>query len=286
MDREFFVCDEYPMYVQRWGAGGDDRAARRKPVIVLVHGGVHTGVCWTSCPDGRPGWARLLAAQGWSVYVVDWPGVGRSSGTEPLLTSSADAIVIAVAALARQVGPVLLVGHSIGGAIAAKVMEVAAEHVVGLISIAPAPHGNIALPLPPVPEDQLVRFDEEAMQRLFCNAPRFPREAVSDYRRSLCAMSPLVFNALGARNGSQALVIKDLEAVAHIPKLVVAGDEDQLVVTAASLQVAQALGALHVVVGRDWGLAGFGHMMPIEVGSEEILARALAWFADAMGMPG
>ena len=286
MDCEFFVCDDHPMYVQRWRAGGHAAAVSMRPSIVLVHGGVHTGVCWTSCPDDRPGWAPRLAGQGWTVFVVDWPGVGRSSETGPLLTSSADAIVAGLAALVRQVGPVLLVGHSIGGAIAAKVMEVASEHVVGLISIAPAPHGNVVIDQPPVPEDQLMRFDEEAMQRFLCNAPRFPKDAVAHYRRSLCAMSPLVFNALGARNGSQALVIEDLEAVAGIPKLAIAGDHDQLVPTAMSLKVSEALGASHVVVGRDWGLAGFGHMIPIEVGSEEILERALGWFADAAGKSG
>src|SRR5882762_9724825 len=67
---EFFVSDEHPMYVQRWGP---TTSALR---VVLIHGGVHTGVCWTSRPDGQPGWAQHLAEQGWSAFVVDWPGVG------------------------------------------------------------------------------------------------------------------------------------------------------------------------------------------------------------------
>jgi len=46
--------------------------------IVLVHGGGGQGTDWLGTPDGRPGWAPLLVAQGWAVYVVDRPGHGRS----------------------------------------------------------------------------------------------------------------------------------------------------------------------------------------------------------------
>ena len=86
-----------------------------------------------------------------------------------------------------------------------------------------------------------------------------------------------------ARNGSQALAINDSASVASIPKLVVAGDNDQLVTDQMSSTVAESLKARHIAVGKDWGLAGFGHMIPIENGSEEILKPCLDWFADARG---
>jgi predicted alpha/beta hydrolase family esterase len=189
--------------------------------------------------------------------------------------------VAALAALARETGPALLVGHSFGAAIAAKVMEVASQHVTGLLSIAPAPHGNITGNRSPLPDDQPISFNEDAMQRFFCNAPRFPKDSIDQYRRSLCLMSPRVFNAAASSNGSRAFVIDDFASVASIPKLVVAGDNDQLVTAQMSLMVAESLGARHITVGTDWGLSGFGHMIPIETGSEEILKRCLDWFADA-----
>lgn len=49
-----------------------------KPNIVLVHGGGGQGTDYLTTPDGRPGWAPLLAEQGYPVYVVDRPGHGRS----------------------------------------------------------------------------------------------------------------------------------------------------------------------------------------------------------------
>jgi pimeloyl-ACP methyl ester carboxylesterase len=282
---EFFVSDEHPMYVQRWGSTKDDPALASSQRVVLIHGGVHTGVCWTTRPDGQPGWAQYLAGHGWTAYVVDWPGVGRSAGTGTLLQSKAEHIVTALVTLVREIGPALLVGHSFGAAIAAKVMEVASKHVTGLISIAPAPHGNIANNRPPLPGDQPIVFDEDSMQRFFCSAPNFPKDSIDSYRRSLCSMSPGVFNAAASSNGSRAFVIEDFASISSIPKLVVAGDNDQLVTDLRSSMVAESLKAPHIVVGRDWGLSGFGHMIPIENGSEEILKRCLDWFADARRNP-
>ena len=269
------------MYVQRWGPTKEDPTRSSSMRVVLVHGGVHTGICWTARPDGQPGWAQYLAEHGWTAFVVDWPGVGRSAGTGTLLQSTAEHIVSALAELVRDIGPALLIGHSFGAAIAAKVMDVASKHVTGLVSIAPAPHGNIPGNRPPLPADKAITFDEDAMRRFFCNASRFPKDSIDQYRRSLCSMSPGVFNAAASANGSRDLVIDDFANIASIPKLVVAGDNDQLVTAPRSLAVAKSLGAPHITVGKDWGLPGFSHMIPIENDSEEILKRRLDWFADA-----
>ncbi len=65
-----------PMYVE-WEAPAPGRQAPGPP-WVLVHGGGGQGTDYTTTPDGRPGWSRLLVAQGHTVYVVDRPGHGRS----------------------------------------------------------------------------------------------------------------------------------------------------------------------------------------------------------------
>ena len=36
----------------------------RKPTIVMLHGGAHTGMCYLVTADGRPGWAPYFAAHG------------------------------------------------------------------------------------------------------------------------------------------------------------------------------------------------------------------------------
>src|SRR5262245_32193512 len=47
--------------------------------IVLIHGGGQIGVGWNQTPDGRDGWRQYFLRHGYTVYVVDQPGRGRSS---------------------------------------------------------------------------------------------------------------------------------------------------------------------------------------------------------------
>jgi pimeloyl-ACP methyl ester carboxylesterase len=50
----------------------------RHDPLVLVHGGGGQGLDMLATPDGREGWATLFLRQGFPVYVVDRPGMGRS----------------------------------------------------------------------------------------------------------------------------------------------------------------------------------------------------------------
>jgi pimeloyl-ACP methyl ester carboxylesterase len=50
----------------------------KKPYpIVLVHGGGGQGTDYLGTPFGAPGWATYLLQEGYAVYVVDRPGLGR-----------------------------------------------------------------------------------------------------------------------------------------------------------------------------------------------------------------
>jgi pimeloyl-ACP methyl ester carboxylesterase len=46
--------------------------------LVLVHGGGGQALDMLSTPDGRPGWSTLFLRDGFAVYTVDRPGLGRS----------------------------------------------------------------------------------------------------------------------------------------------------------------------------------------------------------------
>ncbi|MFD0692388.1 alpha/beta fold hydrolase [Actinomadura fibrosa] len=79
--RGFWITGEVVGGVQRgpmWVEELPPEGAERKAAIVLVHGGGGQGTDWLLTPDGRPGWAPLLAAAGHRVLVVDRPGHGRS----------------------------------------------------------------------------------------------------------------------------------------------------------------------------------------------------------------
>ena len=45
--------------------------------IVLVHSNGGQTTDWMSTPDGRPGWFNFLLQEGYAVYLVDLPGLGR-----------------------------------------------------------------------------------------------------------------------------------------------------------------------------------------------------------------
>lgn len=61
-------------YVQR---RSPEREARSFP-LVMIHGGHQTAVNFETAPDGRAGWADYFTGAGFTVYLMDQPGRGRS----------------------------------------------------------------------------------------------------------------------------------------------------------------------------------------------------------------
>jgi len=55
---------------------------RNMPPVIMVHGSSHTGACLESTPDGREGWYPHFVRKGFSTYVVDQAGRGRSGFDE------------------------------------------------------------------------------------------------------------------------------------------------------------------------------------------------------------
>jgi len=54
-------------------------ARRERPYpIVMWHGNWQSGTNFTGTPDGREGWAQYFLRRGYTVYVIDQPGRGRS----------------------------------------------------------------------------------------------------------------------------------------------------------------------------------------------------------------
>jgi len=63
------------MYVDVWVP----KEIRQPYPIVMFHGNGQTATDWMQTPDGRPGWAHYLLAQGYVLYMVDYPTRGRSA---------------------------------------------------------------------------------------------------------------------------------------------------------------------------------------------------------------
>ncbi len=99
------------------------------PTVLLVHGGSHGAWCWDTV-------SPLLVARGHGVAVLDLPGCGGDLTPRAALTldDSVDAIVAAVDRI--PAGPVVLVGHSIGGMPLPAVAAARADRVTGIVFVA------------------------------------------------------------------------------------------------------------------------------------------------------
>lgn len=142
---------------------GRTASGRKGPLmsIVLVHGGFVDGSGWESV-------YKLLRADGHAVTVVQNP-----------TTSLADDVAVATRAIERQSDPVILVGHSYGGA----VITEAGNHpnVAALVYIAAfAPDAGESVntliadpppgaPVPPIlpPQDGFLFLDKEKFHASF-----------------------------------------------------------------------------------------------------------------------
>jgi pimeloyl-ACP methyl ester carboxylesterase len=267
------------MYVQHFRETPSG-AARPTPVI-MIHGGAHSGVCWTTTPDGRPGWAFDFAAAGRPVYVVDWPGVGRS-GTWPASSTVGPGLIVdSIVVLLEKTGPAALVGHSIGGTLAFKVAEKRPDLVKAVVGVS---IGAVELPLPgakaaslDVPSRPLPR---EVIAERFANALQFPSEAMETYLSSFQPMSPRMLNAISTVTDELKLDRNRLGVWTSVPVLFLDSEEDRTALPERTAVTAQLIGAKQIMLGRDWGLPGHGHMSILERGSDAIAARVLDWLKD------
>ena len=96
---------------------GSRNPQAERPAIVFVHGSGLDHTVWTML-------ARYFAHHGYNVYAIDLPGRGRSAG-EPLPSVADYADWVAAFCEAADVGPALIVGHSMGSLVA---LEAVARH--------------------------------------------------------------------------------------------------------------------------------------------------------------
>jgi len=93
--------------------------------FVLVHGAWQGAWCWEKV-------VPLLSDAGHQVHTLDLPGSGDDQ--RPIADISLDSYVGAVTELINSIGePVVLVGHSMGGAIISQVAEAIPEKIRSLI---------------------------------------------------------------------------------------------------------------------------------------------------------
>ncbi len=257
------------LYVQRWRPPRDPRA-----IIVLVHGlGEHSGRYTTL--------VERLLARGFGVDAFDHRGHGRSEGRradiESMDTLAADVRSRIAAVRADHPGrPLVLLGHSMGGAVALWVAMSDPALVDALVLSAPAVGAD-----PSVPPLQL------RMARLL--ARLWPGFGIHTLDPATVSRDPGVVRAYGAdplvHHGAlpARTVVALLDAMRafealvaglRVPVLVMHGTADRLVPLAHAETVYRALGAADCTVLRYAGLA---HELFNEPEQASVYADLEAW---------
>jgi pimeloyl-ACP methyl ester carboxylesterase len=271
-----------------------------KPPVVMVHGGAHTGTCYLTKPDGRPGWAAFFAARGHRVYVPDWPGTGRS-GYADGATLTGEHVVRTLGDMIRAIGePVVLVTHSMSGCYGWKLVESFGDHIRAVVGVAPSGPGNVQ-PVAEVMErgdDFILVKRAEGGRRIPLNAPsvptmdfvrakflgpgatRFPMAALDHYARGLGYTPSRLMVERQNVDGAQ-MRVTDTAPFRGKKVLVITGacdpDHTREIDGAVAGFLRNAGADVEFRFIADEGIDGNGHMIMLEENSDEIAAVIAGW---------
>jgi pimeloyl-ACP methyl ester carboxylesterase len=101
--------------------------AGKKPTIVLVHGSFHGSWCWAKL-------VPLLEQEGYTVITPNLPASGGDPA--PIQNADLDSYSTRIAGVIDDVaGPVVLVGHSMGGIVTSQVSEMRPKRLAAAIYV-------------------------------------------------------------------------------------------------------------------------------------------------------
>lgn len=298
--RAGFSGEKVPVYFERM----DPLEPSGLPPVLMLHGGLHTGACYQVTVDGRPGWSHLFAARGHPVLVPDWPGHGRSgAGCASSLTG--EVLCQAMARLVRELdSPIILVTHSMGGAMGWRLLELCKDRIVALVALAPGPPGNLQ-PEPDILEDNesslviqtlagtiTIQRDRDfiadrawALAKLIGPSTRFPRQHLESYLRSLTPANARLVAERQNVFGTQVRV-REPRGLAGKPVVVVTGTHDTDHSRTVDAEIvtwlkASGVNASHMWLG-DLSIVGNGHMLMLESNSDEVCNAVLDWIGQKL----
>ena len=253
---------------------------------------LHTGL--TTLPDVRPTldrgalfvfvhaagsnagmWRRQIEGIGGvhSALALDFPGHGRSSGVEGLATIDAYADFLLRFAETLGLRPFVLVGRSMGGAVALAVGARHPERVRGLVLACTGPRFPLgAEQLEAVRDVARGRLPQQFTTETFSPATgaELMREAWTEQVKTDPRVRYADLLACRAFDG------RDLFARVRTPTLVVAGADDQVTPPALAEELARGIGGARLEV-----LARAGHQAPLE--QADAFNRLVVGFAEGLG---
>ena len=275
-----------------------------RPPVVMIHGGGHSGACYLLTADNRPGWAPRFADAGYPVWLPDWPGCGRSGDvafedlTGETVCAALGAVILEAAAASTS-GRVILMTHSMSGAMGWKLAEQNRAAIEKLVAVAPGPPGNIQPEATVIEEtDDEVVVESFGMQRrltrdrvymggmefashkLIGKSTRFPEAELDAYAGHLAGVPPRLLYERQNVGGSQ-LKIDNPRVFEALPVMVFTGEFDTDHPKDIDRAIVEWLRDAGASVDFYWlpdhGIPGNGHMLMMEENSDELAELIINW---------
>ncbi len=252
--------------------------------IIFIHGMFLTGKTWTP-------WVSFFKCRGYSCYAPSWPlhegepanlRANTPAGTGTL---SLDDVVAHYADIARNVSAVekpIIIGHSLGGLIAQKLVAYdLASAAVCISSVAPNAmlsfdwgcFKNSAEIANPLRGDAPFEMTTEGFRANFGNTMT-AQESAAAYRDYAVHESRNVLRDAIGKSGHI-----DLDQP-HAPLLFIAGENDRIIPDKLNYENAEAY--THRDSISDFKeFSGRGHFICGEPGWQDVAAHTATWLADA-----
>jgi pimeloyl-ACP methyl ester carboxylesterase len=291
-EKVFYLKYPYNAYCERIVP---DKIRHKNPII-MIHGVAHTGSCYKVTPDGRPGWAYFFAKKGFEVYVIDWPGIGRS-GYVPFEKIDGNFMTETFLELIKKINKkVIIFAHSMSGAYAWKLAELAGDRISSIVAIAPAEMGNIqsdpkiikasknsfSVKMPwgilSLDVKEWIKNDDTFIRnKLIGKSKIFPLKNLEEYKSSLQLRHPvLTYERLNVKKSQ--LRIGDFKKFNKTKVLIVNGTHDADHTKESKMGIINFLKDHWVKSELVWlgdkGIEGNGHMMMLEKNSD-VIARLI-----------
>ncbi len=232
------------------------------PPFVLIHGAGGSRLNWP---------AEIRRFPEAAVYTLDLPGHGRAGGTGcTTVAAYGDALRSFLAAIGAP--PAVLIGHSMGGAIAMTVALEAPERVAALVLVATGARLRVA---PAILEGIRNDFAQAAalINQLAWATDTSPA-LVRQGERAFLQNSPQV--VWGDFTACDHFDVRERLGEIAVPTLIIGGTDDRL----TPLKYAQYLEA-HIPTARLEVVEGAGHMVALErpVEVAKMIRAHLPWLS-------
>jgi pimeloyl-ACP methyl ester carboxylesterase len=225
--------------------------------VLLIHGAAENHLIWPS------GLRRLPEAV---VCAIDLPGHGKSAGVGyATLEEYTDWIVSFMVAI--RLDRAILIGHSMGGAIAQLCGLKHPDRVSGLVLVATSARLRVAAPLLQLAESDFVAAVDLVSQWEW--GPLTPAEIKQLGKQQLLKTRPEVL--LDDYRACDAFDVRDHLHEIAVPTLIIAGEADQMTPLKHTTFLAEHLPHTQLIA-----VPQAGHMVMLE--AAEVVTRAVADF--------